>query len=223
MSSQAPITRRARRQLETRQRILAAAAELFGEQGVQATKVSDICQSADIAHQTFFNHFRSKADLVRELVGAGCDFVAAAAFEAQREGETTGARIALFFSRILDATIDAGPMHHELLAETFRASQTDADREGLDRIREAILALVHSGIAAGEVTRRHAPEDLALLVIGTLQTLMFEWASAPDFPIAERAEHMARLLAHAIAPAPDERASRPRSHLGRRRRRTRDQ
>jgi AcrR family transcriptional regulator len=210
MSSQAATTRRERRQLETRQRILTAAAELFGEQGVQATKVSDICQSADIAHQTFFNHFRSKADLVRELVAAGCDFVAAAAFGARSEGETTGARIALFFSRILDATTGAGPMHHELLAETFRASQTDADHEGPDRIREAILALVQAGIAAGEVTRRHAPEDLALLVFGTLHTLMFEWASAPDYPIAERVEHMARLLAQAIAPAPDERAPRRR-------------
>jgi AcrR family transcriptional regulator len=223
MSSPTTTTRRERRQLETRQRIVAAAAELFGEQGVQATKVTDICESADIAHQTFFNHFRSKADLVRELVAAGCDFVAAAAFEAQREGETTGARIALFFCRILDATTGAGPMHHDLLAETFRAAQTDADREGLDRIREAILALVHSGIAAGDVTRRHAPEDLALLVFGTLHTLMFEWASAPGYPIAERAEHMARLLARSIAPAPDERAPRRRSHLGRQRRRTPDQ
>jgi AcrR family transcriptional regulator len=211
-------TRRERRQLETRQRILTAAAELFGEQGVQATKVSDICENADIAHQTFFNHFRGKADLVRELVAAGCDFVAATAVEAQRDGETTGARIALFFSRILHATTGVGPMHHELLAETFRASQTDADREGLARIHEAVLALVHAGIEAGEVTRRHAPEDLALLVFGTLHTLMFEWASAPDFPIAERAEHMARLLTHAIAPAPDERARRRPSHLGRRRR-----
>jgi AcrR family transcriptional regulator len=207
MSSQAELTtRRERRQLETRQRILTAAAELFGEQGVQATKVSDICASADIAHQTFFNHFRSKADLVRELVTAGCDFVAAAAFEAQREGKTTGARIALFFSRILDATAGTGPMHHELLAETFRASQTDADPQGVDRIREAILAWVRSGIEAGEVTRRHAPEDLALLVFGTLHTLMFEWASARDYPIAERAASMARLLAQAVAPAPNERA-----------------
>lgn len=209
MSSLETSTRRERRQLETRQRILTAAAELFGEHGVQATKVSDICQSADIAHQTFFNHFRSKADLVRQLVAAGCDFVAAAAFEAQREGETTGARIAVFFSRILDATTGTGPMHHELLAETFRASQTDADAEGLERIREGILALVRSGIDSGEVTRRHAPEDLARLVFATLHTLMFEWASAPEFPIAERAQQMARLLGHAIAPGPGEPAPGP--------------
>ena len=60
------VTRRARRQLELRQRILTAAAELFGEQGVNATKVSEICASADIAHQTFFNQFGSKEALVRD-------------------------------------------------------------------------------------------------------------------------------------------------------------
>jgi AcrR family transcriptional regulator len=201
-------SRRDRRQLETRQRILTAAAELFGERGVQATKVTEICERADIAHQTFFNHFPTKAELVRELVAAGCEFVAATALEAQREGANTGAWISLFFSRILDATTGVGPMHHELVAETFRAAQADADHQGLDRIREAIRTLMLAGIEAGEVTRRHPPEDLALLVFGTLHTLMFEWANAPDYPIAERAERMARLLAHAVAPASDEQTPR---------------
>lgn|SRR5262245_11010608 len=202
MSTQ--VARRERRQLELRQRILAAASELFGEQGVHATKVSEICASADVAYQTFFNYFRSKEGLVRELVGSGCDFVVAAVEEAHREGATTGDRIALLFSRIIGVTMGAGPMHHELLVETFRASVADADPEGERRIQEAIAALVRSGIEAGEVTRRHEPEDLVLLVFGALDRLMHEWASAADYPIAERSPRLARLLAHAIAPAPDE-------------------
>lgn len=205
-----PIPRRERRQLELRQRILAAGAELFGEQGVHATKVSEICAGADIAHQTFFNQFGSKEGLVRELVASGCDFVVSAVEEAHREGATTSARIALLFSRIIDATTGAGPMHHELLVETFRASQADADPEGERRIQAAIGALVSSGIEAGEVTRRHELEDLVLLVFGALDRLMHEWANAPDYPIAERSPRLARLLAHAIVPAPDERPPRHR-------------
>jgi len=204
-------TRRERRLLETRQRILTAAAELFGEQGVQATKVAEICASADVAHQTFFNHFPTKADLVRELAAAGRDFVVSAVDEAHREGATTGVRIAHFFTRILDATTGTGPMHHELLVETIHAAETDADSVRDRRIHDAIGALVRSGIEAGEVTRRHEPEDLVLLVFGALHSLMLEWANAPDYPIAERAERMARLLAHAIAPALGERAPRRRS------------
>src|SRR5262245_18496765 len=212
-------TRRDRRRLETRQRILAAGAELFGERGVSATKVSDICDSADVALQTCINHFRSKDDLVRELVTEGYDFVVAAIEEAHREGGATGERIARLFSRIVDATAGAGPMHHELLVETFRVSQAEADPEGESRIQQAIGRLVRAGIASGDVTRRHAPEDLVRLVYGALNLLMFEWASAPDYPVVENARRMARLLADAIAPTPERRAPRPRSPRSRRPRR----
>src|SRR5262245_1918944 len=204
--------RRDRRRLETRQRIVGAASDLFGEQGVRATKVADICENADVALQTFFNHFRSKDELVRELVAEGYDFVVASIEEAHRGGATTGERVGRLFSRILDATTGAGPMHHELLAETFRASQADGDPEGESRIQDAIARLVRTGVEDGEVTRRHAPEDIARLVYGALNLLMLEWASAPGYPIAERPQRMAPLLAHAIAPAPDERkpSQRPR-------------
>lgn len=197
-----------RRKLETRQRILTAAADLFGEQGVQATKIWEICTSAEVSYQSFFNHFEGKDGLVRELVASGCDFVVATIENAHREGATTGERIALFFSRILDATTGAGPMHHELLVETFRSSQVNADLEGERHIREAIERLVRSGIDAGEVTREHEVEDLVLLIFGALNTLMLEWASISDYPIAERSRRLAQLLAHAIAPAAGRRAAR---------------
>jgi AcrR family transcriptional regulator len=207
-------TRRGRRRIETRQRLLSAASELFGDRGISATKVSDVCESADVALQTFFNHFRSKDDLVRELVAAGYDFVVTSIEEAHREGGTTGERIARLFSRILDGTTGAGPMHHELLVETFRISQSDTDPEGENRIQHAIGRLVRAGIANGEVTRRHAPEDVVRLVYGALNMLMFEWANAADYPIVEHADRMAHLLADAIAPAPDERLPRRRPHGG---------
>jgi AcrR family transcriptional regulator len=199
-----------RRRLETRQRILTAAADLFGEQGVQATKIWEICKVADVSYQSFFNHFQGKEGLVRELVGSGCDFVVATIENAHREGTTTGERIALFFSHILDATKGAGPMHHELLVETFRSSQVDADLEGERRIREAIERVLRSGIDTGEVTREHEVDDLVLLIFGALNTLMLEWASTPDYPIAERSRRLAQLLDHAVAPATKRRAARRR-------------
>jgi AcrR family transcriptional regulator len=175
---------------------------------VSATKVSDVCESADVALQTFFNHFGSKDDLVHELVAQGYDFVVASVEEAHREGVTTGDRIARLFARILDATTGTGPMHHELLVEAFCASHADANSQGESRIQQAIGRLVRAGIANGEVTRRHRPEDLVRLVYGALNILMFEWANSPDYPIARNADRMARLLADALAPAAAAKASR---------------
>ena len=50
-------SRRERRKQEVRSRILEAANELFPIDGFQETRVDDICERADVAHKTFFNHF----------------------------------------------------------------------------------------------------------------------------------------------------------------------
>ena len=55
-------TRRERRRTEVRDRILDAARVLFDERGYDDTKVSDICDRADLAYGTFFNHFGEKRD-----------------------------------------------------------------------------------------------------------------------------------------------------------------
>ncbi|HSC78681.1 MAG TPA: TetR family transcriptional regulator, partial [Candidatus Acidoferrales bacterium] len=55
-----PAGRRARRKAELRQRILAAAFELFARQGFFATTVEQITEAADVAKGTFFNYFPTK-------------------------------------------------------------------------------------------------------------------------------------------------------------------
>lgn len=51
-------------QASARDRLLAAAAQLFNEQGIQATGVDAIIESAAVAKATFYRHFPSKDDLV---------------------------------------------------------------------------------------------------------------------------------------------------------------
>ena len=101
---------------------------LFGERGVEATKVADICARADVAHQTFFNHFPTKQDLVREIARIGRDFFVAAIETATGEGASTGERLARLFASIHEAAATAGPMHQDLVSETMREAQ--AVREG---------------------------------------------------------------------------------------------
>ena len=54
---------------------IGAGVEVFDSQGFPHTTVADICQRADVAHKTFFNHFPSKQDLFRELAGLGLESV----------------------------------------------------------------------------------------------------------------------------------------------------
>jgi AcrR family transcriptional regulator len=49
---------------DARERLLAAAYELFSHQGVQAVGIDAIIERSGVARQTMYRHFRSKQDLV---------------------------------------------------------------------------------------------------------------------------------------------------------------
>lgn len=52
----------------TRQRLLAAAEELFGTKGYHATSITDITRQAGVAQGTFYLYFDSKLDIFRAVV-----------------------------------------------------------------------------------------------------------------------------------------------------------
>jgi AcrR family transcriptional regulator len=200
LSTSLASSRYERRRRETAERLVEAAAALFAERGVEATTVADICTRADVAHQTFFNHFPSKRDLVREIVRIGHEFFLAAVETAAREGRSTGERLARLFTSIHEAAAASGPMHQDLVSETFREALAVRETARERAIHLAIERLVRRGRAEGDVSRSHAIEDQSTLIFGAFSQLMFEWAHRPDFPIAERSARMARLLADALAP-----------------------
>jgi AcrR family transcriptional regulator len=61
-------TRTDRRRERTRARLIAAARDLFAEQGVGATGTGEISERADVAAGSFYNHFTDKNDLVEVVI-----------------------------------------------------------------------------------------------------------------------------------------------------------
>jgi TetR/AcrR family transcriptional repressor of nem operon len=57
----------------TRKRIVEVASQAFKTNGIQATGVAEIMQSAGLTHGAFYRHFESKEQLVAEACGAGMD------------------------------------------------------------------------------------------------------------------------------------------------------
>jgi len=203
MSSQAR-TRGDRRKQETRARILEAAVELFGEVGFEATKVGDVCERADVARQTFFNHFPTKSDLLGELLRRGGDFISATLDSAYQRGASTRERLALFFHDVIAATIEVGPLSGDLVAHVVHA-RPDPDRAEQARLITALIQdFVRRCIADGDVTRRHSPEALAALVQGALGALFHDWAERGGFDPERRAADLAALVADALEVRGDE-------------------
>lgn len=71
MASEMPETRvhrGERRKAQTRARLLDAARTLFAAQGVEATRIGEITETADVAAGSFYNHFEDKEALVAAIL-----------------------------------------------------------------------------------------------------------------------------------------------------------
>jgi len=193
-----------RRKQETRAKILEAAVELFGEVGFEATKVGDVCERADVARQTFFNHFPAKSDLLAELYRVGGDFLSTTLDSAFERRATTRERLRLFFTDAIAAAIEVGPANRDLVAHVVHA-RPDPDRaQQLQHISALFQGFVRRCLATGDVTLRHSPEVLAALVQGALGTLFHDWAEQGGFDPARRAADLAALVADALEIRSDE-------------------
>jgi AcrR family transcriptional regulator len=193
------LTRRERRKLEVRSRILDASISLFEKLGIEGTRVVEICERADVAHKTFFNHFQSKRELLREIARDGLEQLLANIEEARKLPASTGERVQHFFERIAENADDAGPMHRELLSEIVRAAHEDSEQEQARRLHDAFAAIIDDGLRRGEVTDRHSAETLTEMLMGGYYVLMFNWANLPEYPLHERALETSRFLTDAIA------------------------
>jgi AcrR family transcriptional regulator len=60
--------RRARRKAETRAKLVDAARRVFARQGIDATRINQITEEADVGFGSFYNHFQSKEDIVAAVV-----------------------------------------------------------------------------------------------------------------------------------------------------------
>lgn len=199
------LTRRERRKLEMRGRILEAATLLFDAQGIHQTKLSEISDRADVAQKTFFNHFPSKQHLIRALAEGALQRLLVDIEQVRKAPGTTRDRIHRFFEHIADNAESAGPMHRELLTELIHAMHESREESAhVRRLRDAFGQIVADGVSHGELTRDHDPETLAEVLLGTFYSLMFSWAHLEGYALRLRAAAAARFLADAVALRPEE-------------------
>jgi len=196
---QAPPARRERRKLEVRKRIVDAAIELFDARGFEATKVSEICERADVVNKTFFNHFPTKQHLLREIAEAQIAILFEDIRSVRSRAGNTRDRLLRFFERIADNIEAAGPMRRELVTEMILVTQASSDGSLQSRrLQEAFSGLIRDGRLAGDVLEAHPLATQTEMVLGTFYALMFGWGHVESYPLRRRALAAARLLGDAL-------------------------
>ena len=193
--------RRERKKRARRERIYEAARQLFLERGYAATTVEQIAEAADVAQATFFNHFQSKAAVLREMTGE-----VSAHLEAmlERELETPGAaerRIRRFATRALRALAETEGLAREVLLELLRtASGPGTALPYLASVREPFTRIVREGQSEGNVRTDLDAALLAELVIGILNTALLGWLNDPDYPFEKRLGDFSGVIAEMLRP-----------------------
>lgn len=156
---------------ETRQRLLDAAASVFGRDGFEGARVAQIAEEAGLSVGALYNHYGSKAELLAAVVER---------HSAEELGRLLAAGPPMgVIDLIADQgrRLDHGPLAAPLLVELITASRRDPDaarillREVSGR-EELMAELIRFGQAAGDVVSDVDPAVVArfclMLGLGSL-------------------------------------------------------
>jgi AcrR family transcriptional regulator len=184
-----------RRKLEVREKILAAAFDLFLGQGVAATTIEEICERADVANRTFFNHFATRQDMVRALAERRLVNLHDVFFD--RGDEAIPARLIGVFDDIAAALGQSGDTYRELIGEMLTTSGYGIQR-GFN-LHDTFVELVKEGVARGEVSARHDPETLADIIVGALSGGIVNWTVDRTYSLETNLHNLAVALAELLS------------------------
>lgn len=189
-----PTGRVDRRVREFRARVLETAEELFSEHGVEATKIDDICEAADVAKRTLCNHFPTKANIVQALSNEAVSRLVTLIDDARETGESTRERLGLLFQGLVKRSSEITPIHREFVGSFFFAAHGTPDAAaGEIRVSDAILGLLEAG-SSEELPSGASPVIFAEIVLGAIYSTTLEWVHREDYDIERRTREVGEFL-----------------------------
>ncbi len=172
--------RQARRRLQTRARLVRAAAALFSRQGVDNTRINEITDEADVGFGSFYNHFKSKEEIVDAVLAETITAQGAALAAVTADVDDPAAVVAIahrHFIELAGRDPDWGRLlvrldaTHELILKALGPyAERDLDRGikvGRFRVANRRIAMIDAGGALlavmREVLEGRAPRDAGRL------------------------------------------------------------
>lgn len=192
-------SRRERRRLEIRLRIVDTAFLLFETQGYEATTVTEIAERADIAYGTLFQHFPSKLDLLREVSGRALGRLFENVEEVSKRSGSFAERLVMLFETTAENAESMGPQTRELISAMLALSIPETADADDRRIRLAFRKFLDEGLAASEVREDEDIDTLLEVIVGVWYSLFLSWVRIDGFPLRERAVAVSGLLARCFS------------------------
>jgi AcrR family transcriptional regulator len=168
-----------------RERLVAAAVDLFSEQGFDATTVAQISDRAGVTKSTFFRHFTDK----RELLVAGQETLSRLLADGIREAPAGASPLEAVRAGLVCASNSMGPKNRQLAQRLDAAVAANAELQA----RHALKAVSFAAAMAQALVARGVPDTTAALA-AELGVLAFKrgfaaWSRLGDWDAPEGLAH----------------------------------
>ncbi len=128
------VSRFERRRQRSRAALVAAAIELFQEKGFRGTTLQEICERADIAARTFFNHFETREHLCQAIAQQRAAQFAEQLDALREDPRPLALRLNDFFA-VIGTYLAARPLWRELVGEMLHLRHEG----GSEAVRSRVL------------------------------------------------------------------------------------
>jgi TetR/AcrR family transcriptional repressor of nem operon len=185
---------------QTRQEIIRKAAPIFNQRGYEGASLSELMRATGLEKGGIYRHFKSKEQLAAEAFDYAWNAAVASRLAGTVEIGNSVDRLKQIVRNfrqggkglvpggcpLLNTAVDSDDGNPALKAKAKRAL-----RSWLDRLGSIVIA----GQQRGEVNRNVDPEELASLIVGTLEgSLMLRRLQRKDEPVALACRHLEEYL-----------------------------
>jgi AcrR family transcriptional regulator len=173
---------------DTRQRILAVAQELFASQGYAGTSIADIANRLGLSKASLYYHFKSKTDIIDELLAGPL----AAYVELAQNAAAGRHTVEELLAAIIDTTVAARALSDMMGNDPSVQAVLGrrAEQHQIQQINDALVAAL-AGPRPGTTAKTRA---FAALVVAKQGTLAVMATGGGRLSRAQRAELVAAAL-----------------------------
>lgn len=160
---------------ETKEKILSSAAELFNQQGYAGSSISDIMRVTGLQKGGIYNHFKNKDELALLAFDYAIAQIQSAyrgALRNKRDAiERLSAIIQVFRSNVDNPTIKGGcPLLNTAVeSDDTHPALRDRTQIAMNSWRNMICRIIQKGIERGEIRPDVDADEVATIIISTLE------------------------------------------------------
>ncbi len=161
------MTMRQEMALKTRENIIESAKKVISEKGFKEASIQDITEKAGVAKGTFYTYFKTKEDIIKELVTT--KFIR---FDAGFLEKSLKEKIKLFTKNLMDQIQSCDvEICRQWIINNLKP--VELDKIGYDS--ESIRIILKDSLEKGELKKNTPIDEIVGFIINTIYGMMLNW------------------------------------------------